>query len=115
LETLERDIKDKPAPKTEDKKTDEFNVAFKAEDQLAIDIEKKESSDLIDEGKIIRGNTTEDLVFPHPLSDRKRSINHQGIRRIFACCNRRKTIKQVKTSSPSGGDTHQQFNDRPKI
>jgi hypothetical protein len=104
FETLEREktLKEKQAPKTEDgKKNDDYNVAFKGEELVKVDIEKKHSIDLNDDGKIIRGNTTEDLVIPPLNNDRNRSNNTQTIKRIFGCCHRRKTIKQVKMSSPT--------------
>ena len=94
METLERE----PAkieiqvPKTEDKRTDIFNVNFKGDDQPHSEIDKKESLELIDDGKIIRGNTTEDVVIPSTTGERK-PINHQNIKRIFGCCQRRRTIK----------------------
>ena len=78
METIERDksSQEKQAPQTEDgKKNDDFNVAFKGEEQIKGDIEKKESMELIDEGKIIRGNTAEDLVLPPLMNERSRSSN----------------------------------------
>lgn len=78
METIERDktIQEKQAPKTEDgKKNDDFNVAFKGEEPINADIEKKESIELIDDGKIIRGNTTEDLALPPLMNERNRSNN----------------------------------------
>jgi hypothetical protein len=73
LETLEREGTSKgQAPKTEDKKNDELNVNFKAE-ELPIDIENKESIDLIEDGKIIRGNTTEDVTLPPSLTGERKT------------------------------------------
>jgi len=73
LETLEREAGSKEkAPKTEDKKNDEFNVNFKAEEPH-VDIENKESIELIEDGKILRGNTTEDVAIPPPLTGERKT------------------------------------------
>jgi hypothetical protein len=74
LETLEREAgtKEQLAPKTEDKKNDEMNVNFKAE-ELQVDIENKESIELIEDGKILRGNTTEDVAIPPPLTGERKT------------------------------------------
>ena len=73
LETLEREGTNRvQAPKTEDKKNDDLNVNFKAE-ELPVDIENKESIDLIEDGKILRGNTTEDVTLPPPLTGERKT------------------------------------------
>jgi hypothetical protein len=74
LETLEREVgkKEQLAPKTEDKKNDDLNVNFKA-DELQVDIENKESIELIEDGKILRGNTTEDVSIPPQLTGERKT------------------------------------------
>jgi hypothetical protein len=87
LETLEREAAnaERQIPKTEDKKTEIFNVNFKAEDHPDKEMDNKESIEIIDDGKIIRGNTTEDVVIPSTTGERK-PLNHHNIKRIFGCC-----------------------------
>ena len=81
LETLDKDNgdKEKQAPKTEDgKKNEDFNVAFKDDKAAGEKLDKKESIDILDDGKIIRGNTTEDMAGVTPaLQERnKAALNH---------------------------------------
>ena len=73
--TLERESNSKQAPKTEDKKNEEYNVNFKADEGAGDN--KRESIEIIDEGKIIRGNTAEDAGLSHAATSERKAAPTQ--------------------------------------